>query len=102
MTDTEFNYNTYQFLWGSDDELLQCFKDLCNHLIFKLKYDTFINADELNTNDERTTKIYKWLMRDYIVCRMYDINSTYGTPQQAIDMAPAYFASDVLRGDVKE
>ena len=48
------------------------------------------------------TKIYKWLMRDYIVCRMYDINSTYGTPQQAIDMTPAYFASDVLRGDVKE
>ena len=85
-----------------NDELLQCFKDLCNHLIFKLKHKSVINADELNTNDERTTKIYKWLMRDYIVCRMYDINSTYGTPQQAIDMSPAYFASDVLRGDVKE
>ena len=97
-----FNINPDYDLGVMNDELLQCMKDLCNHLIFKLNHKTIVNADELKSNDERTTKIYKWLMRDYIVCRMYDINSTYGTTQQALDMCPAYFASDVLRGGVKE
>lgn len=97
-----FNINPDFDLGVMNDELLQSMKDLCNHLIFKLKHNTVVNADELNSNDKRTTKIYEWLMRDYIVCRMYDINSTYGSTQQAIDMCPAYFAKDVLRGDVHE